>query len=115
MYKKLIILAVIAAGIFAFFHFGLGDQLTLENLKAQQEAIDARYQANALLVIGLFFIIYVTVTALSIPGAAVMTLAAGAIFGVVVGTIVVSFASTIGATLAFLASRYVLRDRKRVV
>ena len=110
MYKKLTILALLAAAIFSYFQFDLGQYLSLENLKAQQATIDGWYQSNALLVIGLFFIFYVVVTALSIPGAAVMTLAAGAIFGVLVGTIIVSFASTIGATFAFLASRYVLRD-----
>lgn len=110
MAKKLLLLAVIVAAIFAFFHYDLASQLTLENLKAQQDAIDAQYRANPLLIIGVFFLIYVAVTALSIPGAAVMTLAAGALFGVVVGTIVVSFASTIGATIAFLTSRYLLGD-----
>ncbi|MEH6758514.1 MAG: FAD-dependent oxidoreductase [Parasphingorhabdus sp.] len=110
MFKKLLVLAVIVAAIFAFFHYDLGSQLTLENLKAQQDAIDAQYQANPLAIIGAFFLIYVAVTALSIPGAAVMTLAAGALFGVLVGTIVVSFASTIGATIAFLTSRYLLGD-----
>lgn len=110
MAKKLLLLAVIVAAILAFFYYDLGSQLTLENLKAQQDAIDAQYRANPLLIIGGFFLIYVAVTALSIPGAAVMTLAAGALFGVVVGTIVVSFASTIGATIAFLTSRYLLGD-----
>ena len=62
------------------------------------------------MVIGVFFAVYVAVTALSLPGAAILTLAGGAIFGLLVGTLVVSFASSIGATLAFLASRYVLRD-----
>lgn len=108
--KKLLILALFGAAIGAFFHYDLGSYLTIENLKAQQGAIDARYQANTLLVIVAFFLIYVAVTAVSIPGAAIMTLAAGAIFGLFVGTIIVSFASTIGATLAFLASRYLLRD-----
>ena len=108
--KKLLIVILFAAAIGAFFHYDLGSYLTIENLKAQQGAIDASYQENVPLIIGLFFLIYVAVTALSIPGAAIMTLAAGAIFGVLVGTIVVSFASTIGATLSFLASRYLLRD-----
>ncbi|MEP3226150.1 MAG: FAD-dependent oxidoreductase [Parasphingorhabdus sp.] len=110
MLKKLLVLAVFAAALFAFFHYDLGSQLTLENLKAQQDAIDSRYRANPLVIIGIFFFVYVAVTALSIPGAAVMTLAAGALFGVVVGTVVVSFASTIGATIAFLTSRYLLGD-----
>ncbi|QJB70147.1 TVP38/TMEM64 family protein [Parasphingorhabdus halotolerans] len=108
--KKLVIVALIAAAFFAFFYFDLNDQLTIENLKAQQAAFDARYQAEPFLIIALFFLFYVVVTALSIPGAAIMTLAAGALFGLLVGTIIVSFASTIGATIAFLTSRYLLRD-----
>ncbi|MEO9468405.1 FAD-dependent oxidoreductase [Parasphingorhabdus sp.] len=108
--KKLILVAVIAIIIWAIFHFNLNSYLDLEVLKAQQESIDAFYRSNAILVIAAFLGIYITVTALSIPGAAIMTLAAGAIFGVIVGTVIVSFASTIGATLAFLTSRYLLRD-----
>ncbi len=84
--------------------------LTLDALKAQQASLDASYVAHPLLVIALFFLIYVAVTAASIPGALILTLAAGALFGVVVGTVIVSFASTIGATLAFLASRFLFRD-----
>lgn len=108
--KKLAIIVLIASAIAAFFYFDLGSYLTIENLKEQQGAIDAYYQDNPLTLIGAFFAVYVAVTALSIPGAAVMTLAAGAIFGLLVGTILVSFASTIGATIAFLTSRYLLRD-----
>ncbi|WP_373490440.1 FAD-dependent oxidoreductase [Parasphingorhabdus sp.] len=108
--KKIVILILVALAIFAFFYFDVGQSLTLENLKSQQQAIDARYQASPLLVFLVFFLIYVAATALSIPGAAILTLAAGAIFGLVMGTIIVSFASTIGATLAFLGSRYLFRD-----
>jgi pyruvate/2-oxoglutarate dehydrogenase complex dihydrolipoamide dehydrogenase (E3) component/uncharacterized membrane protein YdjX (TVP38/TMEM64 family) len=90
--------------------FDLGQYLTLDALKSQQAAIDAFYRANPVLVIAAFFALYVIVTALSVPGAAIMTLAAGAIFGVVAGTVLVSFASSIGATLAFLGSRFVFRD-----
>lgn len=108
--KKIAILIIAALAIFTFFHFDLGQLLTLENLKAQQGAIDADYTASPLLVIGIFFAVYVAATAASFPGAVIMTLAAGAIFGVFIGTIIVSFASTIGATLAFLASRHVLQD-----
>ncbi len=108
--KKPAILVVVAIAIFAFFYFDLGSLLSLENLKAQQSTIDARYHASPVLVIGGFFLIYVAVTATSIPGAAIMTLAAGAIFGVVTGTLIVSFASTIGATLAFLGSRHLFHD-----
>ena len=108
--KKIIIILVVVLAIFAFIFFDVGEMLTLENLKNQQQVIDARYQASPLIVILVYFLIYVAATALSIPGAAILTLAGGAIFGVVTGTIIVSFASTVGATLAFLGSRYLFRD-----
>jgi pyruvate/2-oxoglutarate dehydrogenase complex dihydrolipoamide dehydrogenase (E3) component/uncharacterized membrane protein YdjX (TVP38/TMEM64 family) len=109
-FKRLALLALFAAALTAWFTLDLGQYLTLETLKAQQVAIDAFYRDNPLLVIAAFFLIYVTLTALSVPGAAIMSLAAGAIFGVATGTLVVSFASSIGATLAFLASRYLFHD-----
>jgi pyruvate/2-oxoglutarate dehydrogenase complex dihydrolipoamide dehydrogenase (E3) component/uncharacterized membrane protein YdjX (TVP38/TMEM64 family) len=108
--KRLVVAALFASAIAAWFLCDLGQYLTLDALKAQQAAIDGFYRANPLLVLGLFFLAYVMLTALSVPGAVIMTLAAGAIFGVTTGTLVVSFSSTIGATLAFLASRYLLRD-----
>lgn len=108
--KKIVILALAAMAIFAFFHFDLGSLLTLENLKNRQGAIDAGYRANPVFTIAAFFLIYVATTAASLPGAAILTLAAGAIFGVATGTLIVSFASTLGATLSFLASRYLFRD-----
>ena len=107
---KLLLLLLIASAIAAFFTLGLGDELTLEALKERRTELSVLLDVRPLLLIGGFFLIYVAVTALSLPGAAVMTLAAGAIFGLVTGTIIVSFASTIGASLAFLSSRYVLRD-----
>ncbi len=108
--KKLIILLAIIAAVIAFFAFDLGSYLSLDYLKASQEKFASLYAQSPLLVIGGFFAIYVAVTALSFPGAAILTLAAGAIFGLVMGTIIVSFASTIGATLAFLAARFVLGE-----
>lgn len=108
--KKLAILAVLAALVVAYFAFDLGQYLTLEGIKALSADLAAFQEDNALLVIAGFFLAYVIVTAASFPGAAVLTLAAGALFGVVEGTIIVSFASTLGATLAFWSSRYVLRD-----
>ena len=109
MKKALLVLLFIAA-IASYFVFDLGQYLSLENFKAQQAEIVAAKNANPALYIAGFFLIYVAVTGLSIPGAAIMTLIAGALFGLVLGTVVVSFASTIGATLAVLGSRYVLRD-----
>jgi pyruvate/2-oxoglutarate dehydrogenase complex dihydrolipoamide dehydrogenase (E3) component/uncharacterized membrane protein YdjX (TVP38/TMEM64 family) len=109
-FGKVGLLLVLLAGIAAFFIFDLGDYLTLANLKARQSELAALVAQRPLLAIGGFFLFYVAVTALSLPGAAIMTLAAGAIFGLLLGTLVVSFASAIGASLAFLSSRYLLRD-----
>lgn len=108
--KKILILVLFAIAIASFFSFDLGSQLTLANLKEQQAAFDAQYRAAPVLVIGIFFLVYVVTTAASLPGALILTLAAGALFGVVTGTIIVSFASSIGATIAFLSSRYLFRD-----
>jgi pyruvate/2-oxoglutarate dehydrogenase complex dihydrolipoamide dehydrogenase (E3) component/uncharacterized membrane protein YdjX (TVP38/TMEM64 family) len=108
--NKLALLIVLLALGVAFFAFDLGRVFSIEYLKSSQAGFVALYRDQPAAVIGVFFAIYVAVTALSIPGAAVMTLAAGAIFGLVAGTIIVSFASSIGATLAFLAARFVLRD-----
>lgn len=110
MNRKWIGLGLIAALLAAFFIFDLGRYFTLDYLKSQREQIDAFYAGNVLQTAAIFFAVYVTATALSIPGAAVLTLAAGAIFGVLWGTFIVSLASTLGATLAFLASRFLLRD-----
>jgi len=108
--KRLALFALIAAAVAAFFAFDLHRYFTLDFFKAQQAAIDAYYRAHPIQTAAIYFAIYVVVTGLSLPGAAVMTLAGGAIFGLLWGTVIVSFASTIGATLAFLASRFLLRD-----
>ncbi|WP_303811239.1 FAD-dependent oxidoreductase [Sandarakinorhabdus limnophila] len=108
--KRLPIILLFVAAIFAWFQFDLGQYLTLDALKARQGDIAALYAANPAVVIGGYFAAYVALTALSFPGAAIMTLAGGAIFGLGLGLLIVSFASTIGATLAFLTSRYLLRD-----
>ncbi|MFN5782504.1 MAG: pyridine nucleotide-disulfide oxidoreductase, partial [Novosphingobium sp.] len=78
---RLAVAALFALALAAWFLFDLGQYLTLENLKAQQAAIDATYRAHPVLVIAGFFLLYVVLTALSVPGAAILTLAAGAIFG----------------------------------
>ncbi|MCB1887966.1 MAG: FAD-dependent oxidoreductase [Rhodocyclaceae bacterium] len=108
--RQLLLIAGLLGVLAVFFAFDLGRLLTLEHLKAQQLQLDAYRESNPLLTALVFFAVYVAVTGLSFPGAAVMTLAAGAIFGLVWGTLLVSFASTIGASLAFLASRYLLRS-----
>ena len=110
--KTLLIVALLSA-VAAFFIFDLQQYFSLDYIKAQQAAFAAHYAANTISTLLIFFVIYVAVTALSLPGAAIMTVLAGALFGLVTGVIMVSFASTIGATLAFLVSRYVLRDSLR--
>jgi uncharacterized membrane protein YdjX (TVP38/TMEM64 family) len=110
MIKKATLVLVLLGAIVAYFVFDLGQILSLENFKASQADIVAAKDANPVLYISGFFLLYVAVTGLSIPGAAIMTLIAGALFGVLIGTIIVSFASTMGATLAFLSARFVLRD-----
>lgn len=107
--RWLIVLALLG-GVVAFFAFGLQHEFTLDALKARRAALDSYRQAHPLLLAGGFFLAYVAVTALSLPAATLLTLTAGAVFGLLEGTVLVSFASSIGATLAFLASRFVLRD-----
>jgi dihydrolipoamide dehydrogenase len=107
---KLIVFVAIAAAVVAFFALDLRQYFSIEFFQSRRAAIDAYYAANPLQTAAVFFALYVAVTGLSLPGAAIMTLVAGALFGLLWGTVIVSFASTIGATGAFLASRYLLRD-----
>ncbi len=109
-WNKMLIVGIIVIFLVLFFVFDLHQMLTLAELKARQEAFYQYYLNHRLLTLGGYFVLYVLVTALSLPGAAVMTLAGGALFGFLPALIVVSFASTIGATLAFLVSRFLLRD-----
>ena len=108
--KKLIPLTLLALGIAAFFVFDLGQYVSLDYIKHSQARFVALYAQQPVLVTAVYFGVYVAVTALSLPGAVILTLAGGAIFGLVWGTVVVSFASTVGATLAMLAARTILRD-----
>ena len=107
---RLAALALLALALGAYFIFDLGQYFTLAFLKGRQQSFEAYYQAHPFRTIGIFFFLYVLVTALSLPGATILTLAGGALFGLTVGLVIISFASTIGATLAFLTSRYLLRD-----
>lgn len=109
MNKKMLI-AVLLMLVALFFLFDLQQWLSLAQLKQSQVQLTMLQQQSPWLLALFFFAIYVFVTALSLPGAAILTLAAGAIFGLLAGTVIVSFASSIGATLAFLTSRYVLRN-----
>ena len=110
LYPKILLIFIIALLVYAFKYFGLSEYLTLDYIKQNQARFQEYYAQNTVLTLSLFFFIYVISTALSLPGATVLTLAAGALFGLVTGTIIVSFASTIGATLAFLSSRFLLRS-----
>ncbi|MFZ9038523.1 MAG: FAD-dependent oxidoreductase [Gammaproteobacteria bacterium] len=108
--KRIILLGLLAVIVLLFFQLDLEQYLTLDYVKSQQEIIDQYYRENRALTLIGFFLGYVVITGVSLPGAAVMTLAAGAIFGLVTALILVSFASTIGASIAFLVSRYLFRD-----
>lgn len=108
--RKVILFAVIAAAVTTFFVFDLDRFLTLKTLQDSLGEVQGFYAENPVLALAGFFVAYVLVTALSLPGAAVMTLAAGAFFGLLTGLVLVSFASSIGATLAFLVARTLLHD-----
>jgi len=107
---RLLVLAVIAVLVGAFFALGGQRYLTLEQLRAQQDTAHATFLSHPWQTALGYFLVYVAITGLSLPGAAVLTLFGGAVFGLVWGTLIVSFASSLGATLAFLASRFLLRD-----
>lgn len=110
MIKRIFLILLILILAASFFYFDLNQLLTLEGLKGSMAQFNEYKAQSPLLIIGGFFLLYVVVTALSLPGAAILTLAAGALFGLVQGLLIASFASSIGATIAFLASRYLLRD-----
>ena len=108
--KRLLVLVLLLAAITAFFVLDLKQYVTQAFFESQRARIDAFYAAHPLQTAAVYFVTYVAITALSLPGAVPMTLVGGALFGFWLGTLLVSFASTIGATLAFLAARLVLRD-----
>ncbi len=108
--KKILILAIVAGLIVVYFVFDLGQYLDLDYFKQQQERIMAYRESFPMRTAAIFFITYILVTGLSLPGAAIATLIGGAIFGLLWGTVIVSFASVIGASCAFLVSRHILRD-----
>jgi uncharacterized membrane protein YdjX (TVP38/TMEM64 family) len=108
--KKIVIIIVIAGVIIAFKIFNIGRYLSLAYIKESQQNFLSMYAAHRIAVISGYMAIYILSAALSLPGAAVLTIVAGALFGLVTGTVIVSFASTIGATLACFVSRFLLRD-----
>lgn len=108
---KIILLTATFSIVFAFFYvFDLQQYLTLQYLKSSKALFISYYDQNPILVLGSYFLGYVVMTAFSLPGAVWMTLGGGAFFGLLTGTVTVSFASTIGATLSMLISRFILRD-----
>ncbi|WP_050907701.1 TVP38/TMEM64 family protein [Vibrio harveyi] len=109
MNKKLILGLILLATII-FLGVNFGQYLTLENAKAQQEALNTFISENFVFAAATYFFAYIAITAFSIPGAAVVTLLGAALFGFWTSLLLVSFASTIGATIAFLSSRYLLRE-----
>lgn len=110
MLKKIAILIAVLILILMFKLFNLDQYLNLTYLKESQEAFAAFYNKHTILTIFSYMLIYIIATALSLPGAVILTLAGGALFGLVTGSIIISFASTIGATLACAVSRYLLQD-----
>ena len=108
--SKFLIIALVLGAVASFFAFGLNDYFSLSYFNTQKTQLFEFYQANPWLTIIAYVLIYIAVAGLSLPGAALMTLVGGAIFGFLLGSVLVSIASTIGATLAFLASRSVLRS-----
>jgi dihydrolipoamide dehydrogenase len=109
-WSKIILLLAIVLLAYLFYAFDLQQYFTLSHLKSRQQAVENYYADNKALTMGGYMALYIAVTALSLPGATIMTLAGGALFGLWAGLLMVSFASTIGATLAFLVSRFLLRD-----
>jgi len=110
MKTKIILVAVIIVAFAAFFFFDLGQYLNLDYLKSKKDSLNALYTDNPVLISAIFFVVYVLFAAFSLPAAGLLTVASGAILGFWNGVFVVSFASTIGATGAFLMSRYLLHD-----
>ena len=108
--KRMAIVLALALAVALFFILDLGQYLSLSYIKSTQAQFQDIYTRHTFLVLGAYFLIYVAVVMLNLPGAAVMTLAGGALFGFWTALIVVSFASTIGATLACGLSRYLFRD-----
>jgi len=111
MKKGKIIIGLLFAAVILFFYLsGIGEYITLGYLKSRLNEFLDYYESHKLLVIALYGAVYVLFTAFSLPGAVVLTLAGGAIFGVLTGTLVVSLSSTTGATMAFIGARYMFRD-----
>ena len=110
MNNKIILLVLIGAGVASFYFFDMQQYLSFESLKANQERLNVVYHENPIIFMSGFIGIYFLIVALSLPGATVLTLTAGAIFGSVLGTFLVNAGATLGATVAFLSARFIFRD-----
>jgi len=110
MNKKTILLVLIGVGIAVFYFFDIQQYLSFESLKANRDRLNIIYQENSIIFISGFIGIYFLTVSFSLPGAAVLTLTAGAIFGTVLGTFLVNIGATLGATAAFLSARFIFRD-----
>lgn len=108
--KKIVLVVLLAAVVVIVKTYQLENYLTLEYIKASQARFAAFYAEQPITVIAIYMSVYIAVVSLSIPGAVPMTLTGGALFGLATGTVIVSFASTIGATLACAVSRFLLND-----
>ena len=110
MNKKIILLIVIGIGIASFYFLDIKEYLSFENLKANRDRLNVIYQENSIIFISWFIGIYFLTVSFSLPGATILTLAAGAIFGSVLGVLLVNIGATLGATAAFLSARFIFRD-----
>ena len=110
MNNKIILLVLIGVGVASFYFFDMQQYLSFESLKANQERLNVVYHENPIIFMSGFIGIYFLIVALSLPGATVLTLTAGAIFGSVLGTFLVNAGATLGATVAFLSARFIFRD-----
>jgi uncharacterized membrane protein YdjX (TVP38/TMEM64 family) len=108
-----LLLLLLTSLMAALWYSGFLEQLSLANLKAHQTTLNGWVAAHPWLAASVFFAVYILANAASLPDAAILTLAGGALFGLVEGTLLVSFASSLGSTLAFLVSRYFFRDSVR--
>jgi uncharacterized membrane protein YdjX (TVP38/TMEM64 family) len=111
--SRLTVLVTIGILIALFFYFGLADHLTLGSLKSNRARLEELYGEHRVAMVSVFMALYILQTALSLPGATILSLAAGAIFGALTGTVYAVTAATIGASLAFLVTRYVFKDAVR--
>jgi len=110
MNKKIILLILIGVGIASYYFFDIQQYLSFDTLKINRERLNAKYQENSIIFISWFIGIYFITVSLSLPGATILTLAAGAIFGSVLGMFLVNVGATLGATAAFLSARFIFRD-----